>query len=137
MTQEQWNDKQRSKREKEFAPPSTYVIDPTSESAEASSLLYFTSVRPKKRKSMPYKAKKDKRVPINFEYSADTEVPNSAPETQPQRKGTEIPPPSSYEMSNSASAKPAKSNISVAIEAGLNFLKDEAQKKSVKKDNPY
>lgn len=146
LTQEQWVEKQRAKREEEFAPPSAYNAAESSsssaipEDSETAGLLYFTTKKPKKRKPMPEKPpKEEKRVPIRFEYSADGDGEDTPKEQQTaQRKGMEIPPPLSYDNSaTSSKATKPKSNISDAIEAGLNFLRKKAEQKAGKKDHPY
>lgn len=123
MSQEQWNEKQRIKRQKEFAPPTSYKKDEIEIAETDNSGLYFTSKKPKFSKETPGKG-----APIKFEYSIDEEA---APTPQPRGQGTEIPPPPSYD--NSAKPKAKKLEMADAIEAGLNFLRSEAEKKTARK----
>lgn len=128
MSQDQWNEKQRSKREKEFAPPSSYKKDEINHSEEdTSSGLYFTSKKPKFFKNkFPQKP-----VPIDAEYTVEDEKPIA----QPRGQGAEIPPPTSYEQSTRV-PKANKLNVADAVEAGLNFLRNEAERKAAKKPRP-
>ena len=127
MSQDQWNEKQRSKRNEEFAPPTSYKETTPFEIPEPSnSGLYFTSKRPKFSKGLA------KQTPIKSEYSIEEEEKF---EPKPRGQGAEIPPPSSYDKSTNI-PKPRKSDLEDSIEAGLQFLRSQVERKTSTKPRP-
>ncbi|GJQ74237.1 hypothetical protein Trydic_g23461 [Trypoxylus dichotomus] len=174
-TQEDWINKQRKERNKEFAPPSVYKEDKNS--------LYFTSKKeskrkdkdrkkdnfyidtsrpppsiknPSKRKVNPYKADKheDSKDSKRFAPTAIVDEPidfddrpvllknllktckalsYSENEAEPVRKGVEIAPPPTFEYYGPSGVKrkePMKKIlIEESISAGLQYLRQEAEKK--------
>lgn len=119
LTQEEWNEKQRSERKAEFAPivypsPSTSIftghmfdsrgnfIDHEKEEKS----MFFTT---KKRK--PYHGNEQKTEPVRKRYG-----------------GAAIPPPLSLQYQG---PPPSKVNIAESIEAGLKYLREQSEKGNV------
>ncbi|XP_065225011.1 coiled-coil domain-containing protein 174 [Planococcus citri] len=129
MSQEQWNEKQRSQRNKEFAPPTAYKEStpiPIEIPESSNSGLYFTSKRPK------FSQSSEKRTPIKPEYSVEEE---ESFEPKPRGQGAEIAPPTSYDKSTKL-PKPKQSDLADSIEAGLQFLRNQADKKVSSRPRP-
>lgn len=122
LTQEEWNEKQRAKRVQEFAPPTVYKPS----AHEDTGGLYFTT-----KKFKQEKPRQNESVPIQFEY--DIDEARGAPQPGVGRKGAAVPPPVSYNESTPM-RKPKNSSVSDAIEAGLNYLKHEAEMKNGRRD---
>lgn len=113
LSQEEYNERQRSKRVQEFAPPSLYKI----EVPEFEGGLHFST---KKKKRNP--------VEMDVEYDIETKTKEA---TITKKQGTEIPPPLSYD--NTASCgKSKKLDLSESIEMGLNKLRREVEKNQKK-----
>lgn len=142
MSQDQWNEKQRSKRNEEFAPPSSYKKplhsshrEPTPHShrestpieiPEPTGGLYFTSKKARFSKGV------EKRTPIEPEYTVE-EAESFEP--KPRGEGAEIPPPPSYNEPTKV-PKPKSSDLADSIDAGLQFLRNLAEKRASAKPRP-
>jgi hypothetical protein len=123
LSQEEYNERQRAKREKEFAPPSTYKID-TFDVEEEPSGLHFTTKKKKRN------AVEDIPVPIDAEYDIEAS-PKKVKVTE--RQGTEVPPPLFYDKASTLK-KSKKLDLGQSIEMGLNRLRREAETKCEKRE---
>ena len=121
MTQDEWNEKQRQERKKEFAPISSSFLksdtlyDPSTDYEETDKSLFFTT------------AKKFKRR--NQSPEAGAEATQHA-----TQKGAAIPPPATFEYFGPSSSKQSKpafvppADLSASISAGLKFLREQVDK---------
>lgn len=119
MSQDEWNEKQRADRKKEFAPmtssfvraeevydPNQYLEDEKNEKS-----LFFSSAKTFKRRN---------------------KSPEALPESAPQR-GAAIPPPATFDYFGPSSSKQSKSipqsaNLEASISAGLKYLREQVDK---------
>ena len=124
MSQEEYNERQRAKREQEFAPPSSYKIN-VPDVEEESGGLHFTTK--KKRKPIAVE-----NIPIPSDPTCDIGARTKKAKVS-ERQGTEIPPPISYHKTT-AVGKSKKLDLSDSIEMGLNRLRHAAEMKSRKKE---
>ena len=124
LSQEEYNERQRAKREKEFAPPSSYKIDVTPDVQEETGGLRFST---KKKKRV---AVENIPIPIDPEYDVEAKTKKAK---VPERQGTEIPPPLTYDKVTT-SGKSKKLDLAESIEMGLNRLRQEAEMRSKKRE---
>lgn len=128
MSQEQWNEKQRSERNMEFAPMPTETIsrnsNPFNQPDQAydeyeNKTLNFTT---KKRKPFVVRhVDEPVGIPIRNELIVD-HVSN--------RRGVEIAPPANLDDSSATTSKRKRTEPSLesSIEAGLRFLREQSDK---------
>ncbi|GLH05444.1 uncharacterized protein GBIM_11045 [Gryllus bimaculatus] len=134
MSQEDWVKKKRKERNDEFAPPRMY------EENKASSSKSRASKSPDRESPEEVVQQKYKKI-VNevtnpIEISSDEETVE-----QPRGKGTEIPPPPTYEYYGHSAGRgkgPKKSakmdEIEKSISVGLKFLRKQQEEKAKKKD---
>lgn len=131
LSQEEYNERQRAKREKEFAPPSLYKIDTTPDVVpdieEETGGLRFSTKKKKKRSFL-------ENIPIPIDPEYDIEATTKKAKV-PERQGTEIPPPLTYEKVTT-SKKTKKLDLAESIEMGLNRLRQEAERRNQTKREP-
>lgn len=146
-TQEEWVDKKRKERPKDFAPPSSYrngfrrdtrVIN----DIETEKKLYFSTKKDRsdskteKEKITKYSSSLSSPIPIVNECDGDSEGGTKLTNNEDSRrgKGVEFAPPPTYDYygpSSTKKAKPScsKGNLVESISAGLQFLRQQAEKK--------
>uniref|UniRef100_A0A1Y1MAG5 CCDC174 alpha/beta GRSR domain-containing protein n=1 Tax=Photinus pyralis TaxID=7054 RepID=A0A1Y1MAG5_PHOPY len=144
-TQEEWVDKKRRERPKDFAPPSSYKNsfrrDPEiRENVEPDKKLYFST----KKNRSTYKEEKQPPMrpkPIVNECDESPESDSQLCEKEERRsnedtrgKRAEFAPPPTYDYygpSDAKKSKPSysKGNLVESISAGLQFLREQAEKK--------
>lgn len=124
-SQEEWVDKKRKERPEEFAPPSTYKKD-TREKRKSW----------KRRNSDEYNESKEESTLIDDELedrlmSDYKEI--SKEDKRGRNRGAEIAPPPTFDYYGPSSSKRTrdKSNVNIeeSIEAGLQFIRNQFEKK--------
>ncbi|XP_030373640.1 coiled-coil domain-containing protein 174 [Scaptodrosophila lebanonensis] len=128
MSQEQWNEKQRTLRQKEFAPMPEADPTPlkrTNFHSAAPSTSFWTS-NASEDFSMFHSTKREKQFQRRS-YQSANEYDNDASPTTSQAAGATIPPPDDLDAASNGppESKRAKSQSELerSIEAGLKFLR--------------
>lgn len=129
MTQEQWNEHERSKRNMEFAPmPATSTRQPNPFS-QSHSYQPFDDCE---NKTLNFTTKKRKPFVVRHvdAQSTPTVINDELIDSYiSSRRGAEIAPPSNLDDSEPISKqKRTETNIESSIEAGLRYLREQSDK---------
>ncbi|KAK4883559.1 hypothetical protein RN001_006878 [Aquatica leii] len=164
-TQEEWIDKKRKERPKDFAPPNIYKANSTNEKKrrpekEINKTLYFSSKKSKSASDsddddMNQSSTMKPTLIVNEceensdeeadrllrDYKQRKDVDKDRSDTSDRRKGAEIPPPPTFDYYGPSGTKKSKSsfskgNLSDSISAGLQFLRQQSEKKDSSKKHP-
>ncbi|KAG4077378.1 hypothetical protein HA402_009779 [Bradysia odoriphaga] len=134
MSQEQWNEQQRSKRNMEFAPmPGTQTATRHSNPFNRPSYT-AAAFEECENKTLNFTTKKRKPFvvrPVDEPSSAGTPINNELIDNYiASRRGAEIAPPANLDDSGTFTKKPKRNEPSIesSIEAGLKFLREQSDK---------
>ncbi|KAF5270394.1 hypothetical protein FQR65_LT05582 [Abscondita terminalis] len=139
-TQEEWVDKKRKERPKDFAPPRSYKSDNTieknyrriSDKEKTDSDEEINHFKPNNANFKPTPIVNECELESNDEndrllqdYNNEININENN-----KRRGAEIPPPSTFDYYGpSSSTKKSKHNLVDSISAGLQFLRQQSERK--------
>lgn len=132
LSQQQWNELNRTERNPDFAPPKQRSPSPPPPPTSTESFNRFTTIKPK-----PIKRRNEAACANMFNEPIQNELDgNDFPVDQDEtnkRRRAEVPPPPLFEYYGPAAGSRPKThlpnaNIGDSIEAGLRFLREKSDK---------